>query len=121
MPDKDIGFKIALKCMDADGDESNSQDDQNLSQVNFRVEDLFATRADGCTMYETVPGIKSIFETPHPYIFDMECRENFKCKNAEYIHYRLHKMDINCQFRRRPDKPKPQYFDADYLKIDIKG
>ena len=61
---KDIGFKLALKCVDAiDGDFNEVQ------KGNFRIEDLFVPKADGCTLYETEPGLKSIFETPHPYIY----------------------------------------------------
>ena len=117
IPMKDIGFQIALKCLESHA----PQDDQDIGGLNFQIEDLFVTRADGCTLYDTVPGVKSIFETPHPYIYDMECRENFHCKNAEYIHYRLHKIEINCQFKKLQNKPKPFYLDTDFLKIDNKG
>ena len=61
---KDIGFKLALKCVDASNNDSN-----HGQKGNFRIEDLFVPKADGCTLYETEPGVKSIFETPHPYIY----------------------------------------------------
>ena len=51
----------------------------------------------------------------------MECRQSFHCPNADYIHYRLHKMEINCQYRIHKSKLTPVYYDADFLKIDNKG
>lgn len=63
---KDLGFQLALICVDPN---DVSKINQIIGETNFRIEDLFVTRADGCILYETEPGVKSIFETPHPYIY----------------------------------------------------
>ena len=86
------------------------------SHKNFRIEDTFATKPNSCILYEVEHG-RSMYETPHPYVFDMNCKNEFICQNSEFIHYRLLKMEVNCLTTET--WPFGPYLD--YFEIDKKG